>query len=213
MGSRPGEGEGAARAQDRRDHVLLGHLASARASGDVAGTLATVEKLLAPLWPSVRRQIAAALRPERVQADDLDDIGVAAMTRVLIALRNERDLDGSFQGLVRRCVEWAVGDFRRVRSKRAKREELRDPTEMPELTAPEATGLAEQVDGLWTMLVILSARNRGIVIEREVLDLPVALIAKRRRMTKSAVEKACSRALARLQRGRGLATRSELPAT
>lgn len=183
MGNQRGEGDIAVREQASRELVLLRRLASARASGDVVG----------------RRQITAALHFERAQADDLDNIGVSATTRVLVTLRNECDLEISLHGVVHRSVEWAVADFRRVRTKQASMEALRGPTEMPELPGSETSGSAEQANGLRWMLVALSHRDQGIAIEREVLDLPVAFIAKRRRMTESAIEKVCSRALARLR--------------
>ncbi|MHB1467831.1 MAG: RNA polymerase sigma factor [Solirubrobacteraceae bacterium] len=180
--------------------MLLGRLASARAGGDRAGTIGAIEALLCPLWPRVRAQAAAALRASPAQEGDLDDIAVATMMRLLAALGSERGLKVPFRVLVTRSVEFEVRDFRRARVQRARHEELREPAEMPERSARAAPSAAEQADALEAMLAPLSRRDRQVVIEREVLDLPVALVASRQRMSPEGVRVACFRAQARLRR-------------
>jgi RNA polymerase sigma factor (sigma-70 family) len=187
-------------ARDRRDRVLLGRLASARADGDLPGTIGAIEALLGPLWPRVRGQAAAALRASPAQEGDLDDIAVATMMRLLAALGGEGGLRLPFRVLVTRSVEFEVRDFRRARAQRARLEELREPAEMPERPAIGAASAAEQADALEAMLAPLSRRDRQVVIEREVLDLPVALVASRQRMSPEAVRVACFRAQTRLRR-------------
>jgi DNA-directed RNA polymerase specialized sigma24 family protein len=189
-----------ARAQDRRDRTLLRRLASARESGDAAGTRAAIAELLRPLWPSVCAQIAMALRLERVQQDDLEDIAIATMMRLLFALANERDLEVSLRGLVRSSVKFEVYEFRRRVGARAKNEELRDPAELPETLVAEIPGPLEQADALEAMLMVLSARDRTIFIERELLDRPVAAVARSQQMNPDAVRQVYSRSLALLRR-------------
>lgn len=192
--------ESKAAGRERRDRALLGRLAAARRTGDLAGASQAVEQLLCPLWPGVRAQAAAALRPSRPQESDLDDIAVATMTRLLVVLDSERNLTIPFRALVTRSVEFEVRDFRRKRARRAAHEELREPANMPELPAEQTPGPIEQTDALHALLFAFSRRDRRIVIEREVLDLPVTLVAERQRMSGPAVRQACSRALGSLRR-------------
>jgi DNA-directed RNA polymerase specialized sigma24 family protein len=191
---------GTARAQDRRDRILLRRLASARASSDVAGTEAAIAELLRLLWPRVRVQAAAALRLERVQRDDLDDIAIATMMRLHVALANERDLEVSLRGLLNNSVKFEIYEFRRRARARAENEELRDPAELPELLVAEAPGPLEQADALQAMLAVLSTRDRLILIERGLLDRSVALVARCQQMNPDAVRQVYSRSLARLRR-------------
>ncbi|MHB1571012.1 MAG: RNA polymerase sigma factor [Solirubrobacteraceae bacterium] len=164
------------------------------------GALGAVEQLLCPLWPGVRAQAAAALRPSRAQESDLDDIAVATMMRLLAALGSERHLVVPFRALVASSVEFEVRDFRRKRARREAHEELREPAGMPELPAEQTLGPIEQTDALHALLFMLSPRDRRILIEREVLDLPAALVAERHGMSPDAVRQVCSRVLARLRR-------------
>lgn len=190
-------------AQDRCYGALLERLASARASGDVPGMLAVMEELFRPLRSSVHAQAAWALRSARVQRDDLDDIVAATITRLLVALADGHDFgETPFRLVVAENVRFAILDFKRAQAERSGREELRNPAEMPERPAPATPGPAEQADTLRSMLVSLSDRDRLIVIEREVIGMPVKLVATRRQMSPDAVRQACSRALARLRHAR-----------
>ncbi|MHB1836918.1 MAG: RNA polymerase sigma factor [Solirubrobacteraceae bacterium] len=187
-------------AQDRRDRALLARLASARASGDVSGTLAIMEELFRPLWQSVQARAALTLRSARVQRDDLDDIVAATITRLLVALADGHDFgETPFRLVIAENVRFAVLDFKRAQAERAGREELRSPATMPELPAAATLGPVEQADTLRSMLLSLSDRDRSIVIEREVVGVPVKLVARRHQMSPDAVRQACSRALARLR--------------
>lgn len=187
-------------ARERRDRVLLARLTAARRSGDPVGVLAAVEQLLSPLWPKVRARAAVALRPSRTQESDLDDIAVATMMRLIGALGSERYLTIPFGAIVASSVDFEVREYRRKRARRAAHEELREPAAMPEQPAVQPPGPIEQTDALHALLLVLSPHERRIVIEREILDLPVATVAERHRMSGAAVRNACSRALASLRR-------------
>ena len=188
----------------QRDRVRLGKFASARVGRDLAGTAAMLganEGSLHQWWPLVRWQAATALLPVSVHEGDLDDIAVATMIRLLAALRRARHLEVPFRVLVARSVDYEVRNFRRAHAERAQHEELRAPAEMPEpLVVAAALRPIEDAGVLAEKLEMLGPRDRNIVIEREVLDLPVRLIAARQRMTPDAVRQVCSRALARLRR-------------
>lgn len=138
--------------------------------------------------------------PVRGQESDLDDIAVATMMRLLVALGSEREMTVPFRALVARSVEFEVHDFRREGARRAAHEELREPAQMPELPTEQTPAPIEQTDALHALLFVLSPRDQRIVIEREVLNLPVAVVAERHRMSGVAVRQACSRALGRLRR-------------
>lgn len=124
--------ESVSAARERRERIALRRLAAARSSADVAGTLGAIEDLLRPLWPGMRARAAKALRPWRAQDDDLDDIAVAAMMRLLAALANERDRTVPIGALMTRSVEYEVRNFQHRRAEQAAHEELRAPEQMPE---------------------------------------------------------------------------------
>lgn len=193
------DGDAAARRLERSERALLARLASARTSGDAARTDGAIADLLRLLWPRVRAQAATALRLEGVRHDDLDDIAVATMIRLHVALVRERDVEVPLRALVRSSVRFEILEARRRRSELSAHEDLRDPAEMPEPPLAAVMAPLEQAEAVQVILVALTPRDRLILMERELLDLPVAVIARRQKMTPDAVEKVCSRALTRLR--------------
>lgn len=121
----------------------------------------------------------------------------------LAVARRRGDPEGALgvvERLLRPSVDFEVRAFRRQRAQLAAREELREPAGVPQLPAEPAPTPIEQAEALSAVLFVLSWRDRQVLIEREVLDLSVRLIAERHRMSLDAVRQVSSRALSRLRR-------------
>ena len=186
-------------ARDGHERALLLRLRSARAFGDQCRAEEAIAALVGCLWSRVRVQVVVALGSEGVQQADLDDVAVESAMRLHKALTNERDVRVPLRVLLYNSVKFEVADFRRNRARRSIREELRDPTDLQELACVDGSRPVEQAAAIEAMLAILSPRDRLILIERELLDRPIRLIAKRWQMTPTSVERACERACVRLR--------------
>lgn len=184
--------------RDRRDRRLLRWLALARDAGDALRALVLTGELLCAYKPLMRSCAVARLRDAGGwQAEDLEDVVAATMERLFAALARRRDHDAliPFARVVVANTKWAVLELLRARGV----VELLAPSEMPEQPSVSEPALIEQVEQIRVLLEGLGARQRTIVLERALVDLPFGEIASRHAMRTKAVEKIATRALEQLR--------------
>ena len=169
MSNGSGESGNAALVQARCDHALRVGLTSARETDDEVWVPTTTEELVRPPHVSLRAQLTLALRSYRG--------GIRSPRRRLrldrgpgmAILDRGRDQMASFRLSIYASARYAIGDFRRVHAKRGY-DELRHSDEKPGQPIIEApTQSSERGDALRAMLAPLSARDRLIVTECEIV--------------------------------------------
>jgi RNA polymerase sigma factor (sigma-70 family) len=186
--------------RDRHDRRLLQYLALARDAGDALRARLLAGELLDAYRPFVRRRAAARLRRSGARAEDLEDVVAAAIERLLMALARQRDHEAliPFTAVVVLHTDWAVADLRRARVHDVD-VELLAPAEMPDGPGLEEPALVEQTAAIEVLLDGLSVRQRVIVLERALVELPFGEIAARHGLRTKATEKIATRALAQLR--------------